>query len=165
MIDKHGKIFGKINLIDLMVLIVVVAIIAVVAWRMFMPEAEAVLPSTTTITYTVDVDDVSPEIYESILLYMPNCQLMASGQLISAYITDVTAEVQQTPVTALYGDTLVINMEDDELLTLTFTITAEINDTILTEVGTQEVRIGRTHIIKTAYFELSSGVITSCIWE
>ena len=36
---------------------------------------------------------------------------------------------------------------------------------ITTEIGTQEVRIGKTHIVKTDKFELANGTILSCVWE
>ena len=33
---------------------------------------------------------------------------------------------------------------------------------VTNEVGTQEVRIGKTHIVKTVHFELTNGTITTC---
>ena len=30
--------------------------------------------------------------------------------------------------------------------------------------GTQEVRLGKSHIVKTDKFEMSSGTITYCVW-
>ena len=32
------------------------------------------------------------------------------------------------------------------------------------EVGTQEVRIGKQHTVKTVYFELANGVTLTCEW-
>ena len=44
---------------------------------------------------------------------------------------------------------------------ITFTITAKVNlDSILTEVGTQEVRSGRSHIFNTKQFELTGTILT-----
>ena len=50
------------------------------------------------------------------------------------------------------------------LLDLTFTIEANVVNPITTELGTQEVRIGKTHIVKTDTFELANGTIMSCVW-
>ncbi len=35
---------------------------------------------------------------------------------------------------------------------------------ITTEIGTQEVRVGKTHTVKTDKFELMNGVILDCEW-
>ena len=34
LIDEKGRLFGKINLIDLLVVILIVAVIAAVAWKL-----------------------------------------------------------------------------------------------------------------------------------
>ena len=39
---------------------------------------------------------------------------------------------------------------------------ANVVNAVTNEVGTQEVRIGKTHIVKTVHFELSNGIITTC---
>ena len=46
-----------------------------------------------------------------------------------------------------------------------FTIVAYGVDTITTKVGTQEVRVGKAHIIKTTHFEFASGSVVTCDWE
>lgn len=166
MIDKNGKFLGKVNLIDLFVVLIVLAIVAVLAWRFLGSSNDTDYTSaTTTLTYTVEVENVSPDVYESILAYVPGAQLMASGELLPAYVSDVTAEEQRATTITTEDGILEVSSDSDDLLTLTFTITATVSDTLLNEVGTQEVRIGKTHIVKTQHFELSSGLITGCVWE
>ena len=46
---------------------------------------------------------------------------------------------------------------------LLFTIECNVVNPITTEIGTQEVRVGKNHIVKTDKFELS-GVVTDCTW-
>ena len=107
MMDKKGKIFGKVNLIDLFVVILILAIVVVLAWRVLGGSGNSSAPSTaTTLTYTVAVNDVSSDIYESILNYMPDDQLMASGELLPAYVTDVVAEVQEPTTLTTNGNTI-----------------------------------------------------------
>jgi hypothetical protein len=45
---------------------------------------------------------------------------------------------------------------------LTFTIEAYVANDVKNELGTQEIRVGKTHIVKTRQFELEKGVIVSC---
>ena len=35
---------------------------------------------------------------------------------------------------------------------------------IKTELGSQEVRVGKTHIVKTTHFELNGGIVLTCEW-
>ena len=51
---------------------------------------------------------------------------------------------------------------ENDGLDLTFTIQANVVNAVTNEVGTQEVRIGKTHIVKTVHFELTNGIITTC---
>ena len=45
---------------------------------------------------------------------------------------------------------------------LVFTIEGTVKDNLSSELGTQEIRVGKSHIVKTATFELEGGIITSC---
>ncbi len=51
--DKNGKLFGKINLIDLLVALIAVAVVAAVALKMTGHLGAAVAKPGTNITYTV----------------------------------------------------------------------------------------------------------------
>ena len=48
---------------------------------------------------------------------------------------------------------------------LTFTVEAYVLNNIKTELGSQEVRVGKTHIVKTTHYELNGGVILTCQWK
>ena len=45
---------------------------------------------------------------------------------------------------------------------MVFTIEGTVKDNLTSELGTQEIRVGKTHIVKTTTFELEGGCITSC---
>ena len=61
------------------------------------------------------------------------------------------------------GEMLLVPVGSD-LLDLTFTVECNVVNPITTEIGPQEVRIGKTHIVKTDKFELTNGVIIDCVW-
>ena len=46
LIDEKGRLFGKINLIDLLVVILIVAVIAAVAWKLGGRKAAAAVTGT-----------------------------------------------------------------------------------------------------------------------
>lgn len=164
MIDEKGRLFGKINIVDLLVILVIV-IAAVVLGMKFLGGSGngAINPTKTHVTYTVLVEGVEPEVYENIQKYIPST-LMASGELLDGQVTAVTAEPHEQKISVSSTGKSVIVPVDDDLLDLTFTIECNVVNTVTTELGTQEIRVGKTHIVKTDKIELANGVITDCVW-
>lgn len=161
--EKQGKLFGKINIVDLIVIVVIIIGIIAVAFKL--GGGNALNGTKTKLTYTVLVEGVTPAVYDSLLAYIPGDHLMASGEILPATVTSVEATPHSTSATlATTTGFLQIPLQED-LLDLTFTVEAEITNTVTNELGTQEIRIGKTHIMKTQHFEFSSGTIQSCLWE
>ena len=164
MIDEKGRLFGKINIVDLLVILVVLIGIVVVAVKFLAPgSATAVNPPKTHVTYQVLVEGVQPEVYENVQKHIPGT-LMASGEFLDGQVTAVTAtpHASEASVSAS-GDMLLVPVDSD-LLDLVFTIECNVVNPVTTEIGPQEVRVGKTHIVKTDKFELSNGVILDCVW-
>lgn len=170
---KDGKVFGKINIIDLLVLILAVVVVAAVALKMTGRLGAAVVETPSDIVYTVEVKGVEKEVYEEILAFIdraknekgkPGDQLMSNGALLNAYITDAVAVPHEAKavISSMDGDVIIPVMEDT--LDVTFTVEGRVANNIKTELGSQEVRVGKTHIIKTTHFELSGGIILTCEW-
>jgi len=162
-IDEKGRIFGRLNIIDLVVIVLVIAIVAVLGMKLINRGSSGVT-STTKLTYTVKVTAVEPEVYKSVLENIPG-QLMASGDMLSGTVVAVESSPAINGASLnTSGGALDITLRED-LLDLVFTIEANVTNTVLNEVGTQEVRIGKSHIVKTTKFEMPSGVILTCQWE
>ena len=169
LVDEKGKLFGKINLIDLLVLVVIVAALAFAAYR-FLGGGSAALDQTTRIDYTVlapAVDDTSyQEIQRQLELAGGQDQLMADGKLLDGYVTGVTAAPHAVYDVDANGNAT--RSEEDPAnggrWDLTFTVTANVVDPITTKIGTQEVRVGKSHILKTTHFELATTTILTCDW-
>ena len=166
MIDEKGRLFGKINIVDLLVLLVVVIGVVVVAVKFVLPNTPAGGggSSKTHLTYQVLVENVRPEVYENVQKYIPST-LMAAGEMLDGQVVAVTAEPreQQVNMSTSGGTALVIPVNQGNL-NLTFTIECNVVNPITSEIGTQEVRVGKNHIVKTDKIELGSGVIIDCEW-
>jgi hypothetical protein len=161
-IDEKGRIFGKLNVIDFVVIILVIAVLAVLGMKLVSRGALGVT-ETTKLTYTVKVAAVEPEVYEAVLENIPG-QLMASGEMLNANVVAVEASPAVNGASLnTEGGALDVTLRND-LLDLVFTIEANVTNTVTNEIGTQEIRIGKSHIVKTAKFEMPSGVILSCEW-
>ena len=164
MIDEKGRLFGKINIVDLLVILVIVIAAAVLGVKFLGPNSTiAVNPKTTQVTYKVLVESVQPEVYENIQQYIPST-LMASGEFLDGQVTAVTAEPHASQASVSASGEMLLVPVDSDLLDLTFTIECNVVNPVTTEIGPQEVRIGKTHIVKTDKFELTNGVIIDCVW-
>lgn len=173
-IDEKGRLFGKVNLLDLLVLLVLIAAAVLLAVKLLIPDQsdkENPVKTVTQIIYTVSVKEIQPEIYQGILEYVDPAagkidQLVSNGKLVNgAYITECTATPHITYVETADGSVrAVASSGDDQRLDLTFTIYAYVANTTDNTVGSQEVRIGVKHTIKTAHFELAGGQVQTVEW-
>lgn len=168
-VDEKGKLFGKINLIDLLVVVVLIAAILFLAVRFTRGSGSNPINSSTKLTYTTLVSGVTQETYMEVQRQLAAAggrdQLMASGDLLDGYVTGVTA----TPHINYQPDsngvvTASVEQGDNARLDLVFTVEANVVNPIVNEVGTQEVRVGKTHILKTTHFEFTYGTVLTCNW-
>lgn len=168
-IDEKGKLFGKLNLIDLLVALVLIAALLFLAFRLTRGSNANPVNSSTKLTYTTLVAGITPDVYAEVQRQLDAAggrdQLMASGDLLNAYVTKVEA----TPHINYQPDdngVVVASVEtgDNARLDLIFTVEATVVNPIVNEVGTQEVRVGKTHILKTTHFEFAYGSVLTCDW-
>jgi len=136
-IDKNGRLFGKLNLIDLAVIAVIVVIAAALGMKLFGNDAvEAVTSPDVQVTYQVVCEDV-PEAVAEYCQENTGEQLLSSGKLLNAHITECEAIPVETGVIDLY-----------------FTIEGTASFTGHTyAMGSQEVRVGMEHLVKTSSIE------------
>ena len=163
-IVKNGRLFGKLNIVDVLILLVVIAAVAFLAVRMVggsggetiaadepsaqanlrytvlcedMPlmQAENAVTAVTAEDYELKLDD------DSILKVSPN-QIFNSNKFQDAQIT--SAEILPQDDSA-----------DGQRVTVRFVIEAAAKNTVGSfVVGTQEVRIGRDSTVKTVDIEM-----------
>lgn len=160
-IDEKGKLFGKLNIIDLIAILVVLAVLALLGIKMTSGNG-ALSGNGQRIVYTVKVPGVDADVYHSIQQQLPS-QLMASEEMQDGYVTAVEG-IPVEEESYLLEDNVSTNTtrlyhEEPGTYTLIFTIEATIQDTLASKLGTQEIRVGKAHIVKTTTFELEGGII------
>ena len=135
-IDEKGRLFGKVNLIDLAVVLVILVAVAAVAMKLFGNDAvEAVTSPTVGISYEVVCEDVPQSVADYCQANVGE-QLLSSGKLLDAYITGCRAE------------------ETEDGIDLYFTIEGTTSYSGHTyTMGSQEVRVGMEHLVKTSSIE------------
>lgn len=165
MIDEKGRLFGKINVVDLVILCVIAAVIVVIGTKL--AGRSIGLPGGgdgVELEYTVLVTRVSQEVYDAVARQVDagpeKNTLMANGDLLTGcYVVSVSSVPYRAAVEAADG-TFVVS-EEPGYVDATFVIKAVVTNPITQAVGTQEVRIGKIHIVKTQVFELMNGTILS----
>ena len=143
-IDKNGRLFGKLNLIDLAVILVVVIVVGALGMKLFGKDAvEAVTSPDVKVTYQVVCEDV-PEAVAEYCKENIGQQLLSSGKLLNAHITECEAVNVESGVIDLY-----------------FTVEGTASFSGHTyAMGSQEVRVGMEHLVKTSSIECT-GIICS----
>lgn len=164
----------KLNIVDIIILAVALAAIVGMALKLTGHLGGEKQKVGTDITYTVSVENVDRAIYESIKRYVdaakaagkPGDELMANGEVLSFYVTDVTAVDRENSFDLSTDGTSYMTLYPvrRDKVDLLFTIQGHSPDNTLTTVGTQEVRVGKGHIVKTTHFELTYGVVRDCQW-
>lgn len=136
-IDKNGRLFGKLNLIDLAVIVVIVVVVAALGMKLFGNDAvEAVTSPDVNITYHVVCEDV-PSAVAEYCQENTGEQLLSSGKLLNAYLTE--CEIVEMP---------------DDTIDLYFQIEGVSSYSGHTyTMGSQEVRVGMEHLVKTSSIE------------
>lgn len=137
-IDEKGRLFGKINLIDLLVILMVLAAAAALVWKLGGKQAaKSVIDNDFPVTYTVMVADV-PADAAAFCETQAGKKLVNNGNLLDAEILSV--------------------QKDGTDVRFTVSGTAVFSSNVY-KVGSQEVRVGYEYIVKTSELEFT-GIIT-----
>ncbi len=187
-LDQKGKLFGKINIIDLLVLIVIAAVIIGIAAMILgggslsgllssgdaseHSEGDGV-PVPAKLTYIVRVTAQQEEVAEQLKKYVSitegkKDQLQHGGKLIAdAYVVDFWTEPCRYNVISNGTVEIIGAAEADAagLVNFCFVVEAVVGDSITNEIEGQEVRVGKSNIVKTQHFEFANGYVVDCEWE
>ena len=157
-INEKGKLFGLINVVDLLVLLVVVCVCGTIAFQLAGNKINDAVSEQVELTAQVVVIgcpvDLMTEIERQNLV---GEKLVAGTSYVDAYISDIWYKdyiMQNTR-----DDGMIVSATDPKRKDVVFEIKATVPaDTAVPKVANQEMRAGRTFILKTQTFE-SSGTI------
>ena len=157
-VNEKGKLFGIINVVDLLILLVIVAVAGGVFWQLLGTQvANKVAPQVDLITEVV-VIGMPPRILTEVERQdLIGEQIVAGNEYLSATIEDVKIEDYITQVTT--DDGRIVDATDPSKKDVVFTIKTKVAaDTASPKIGSQEIRAGKTYIVKTQTFECSGTI-------
>lgn len=163
--DEKGRLFGKLNIIDLLVILLVIAAAVLFFLRKTQP---APVETQFEVVYQVRALRIEPEIYEQFKQFVDPQQGLkdqmfssdSNNKLLNAYVEDCTASPHVEYLATSDGQVKrAESSDDDDRLDVVFTIRAWVTDPVSNQVGTQQIRVGAGHYVKTTHFESSGTII------
>lgn len=144
-VDEKGRLFGKVNLIDLLVLSLVIAAAAALIWKTAGKKAAEHAAKPLRATYTVLCAETPKEICDFAETQVGE-KLLNNAVFLDAVITECRAEPSSPDAP---------DGAQDLYITIDAAATTANN---VYKVASQEIRTGYEYNVKTPYFELP-GVI------
>jgi len=171
-IDDKGRLFGKLNIIDLLVLAVVV-ILAFFLGTRFLGSSDnggAATADPIYLEFTVLSTGVHPESFETVTQFVNKDaglrdQMMTGEELVPGYIVDAVASPHISYIHTSDGTVNVVQSSgDDRRLDVVFTCIATVYDPVTNKLGTQHIRAGIPHVLKSTHFEFQGSQVLSVKW-
>lgn len=158
LIDEKGKLFGKLNIVDLIVVVVIVVLIAAVAVRFTSSKlnANGLNPaSEDQYCYVTAFASLQvPEVAESLKI---GDHVVAGGKYTDAEIVDI--KVEPAAYVGVNSEGKAVYSEHPIWKDVTVVIKEKINPSNITiKVGGQEARVGYSYIIKTQTVEANAKI-------
>ena len=157
-VNEKGKLFGIINVVDLVILLAVVVVVGAIIWQVFGNRVTDAVSKQEEVTIVVSIAGSHPDLVEEVLRQdLVGEQIVSGNEYVNAYITNVWLEdyVMQIPT----ADGTIVDATDPTQKTIYIEIKSQVAaGTASPSICSQELRAGRTYIVKTQTFECS-GII------
>lgn len=157
-VNEKGKLFGIINVVDLLVLVAVVAVLGAIVWQLLGDRVSDAVSEDAELTAIIAIAGAHPDLVAEVKRQDLVGEKMVSGNtFLSAYISDVWFDEYMMQLPTAEGKIVdaVDPTQQDIMIEIKTTVA---KGTASPKIGSQEVRTGRTFIVKTQTFECS-GII------
>ncbi|MDO4551970.1 MAG: DUF4330 domain-containing protein [Bacillota bacterium] len=153
-VNERGKLFGVVNVVDLLVLLLIVAVLGAIGWQLFGSQIRNVTSPQVELTAEVVIIGAAPRIWNEVERQELTGERLVSGNTyLDATITDVWME--DYVIQAIRDDGVIVDAKDPSKKDIVFRITTMVAaDTASPRIGSQEIRAGKEdYILKTQTFE------------
>jgi len=166
---KSKKLFGKLNIVDIIIILVIVAAAVFFAVR-YLNVGDHSAADIIELRYTVEIN-MPEELYNEVSATLPAGMISGKetvpGTILSCSSKPCTVESIKSSYP--YGtdvELTIIPGEDEKYVTAHFECVATINaNSVNNEFGAQELRVGRVHYLKSRDFELVGVIIKMSVQE
>lgn len=162
LINEKGKLFGIINVIDFLVLLIILVAAVGIGWKLLGAESsqDEVSHNPVTITYVVRAKNQPIYLADSISTYEGELPLsLVSGDSYVENAQLVSIDTVPTTIVATDSEGTVSRETDPGVVDILFTCTYDTTlDSPIITMGSQELRVGMSHTLKTSFFEVSTTI-------
>jgi hypothetical protein len=153
LVNEKGKLFGLINPVDLIILLVVIVVVAAIGVRLLGSQVADKVAPQVTLTAEVVIVGTPPRIQDEIARQdLIGQRIVAGNEYMPATITGIKTEPYV--VQAFTDDGRIVDAVDPSKHDVVFTIETKVaKGTPSPKIGSQELRAGKTFILKTQTFE------------
>jgi hypothetical protein len=157
-INEKGKLFGLVNIVDLVVALVIIAAIAAIATSLLGSKVTDAVSEKADCYGEVVIIGCDPRIYNEVLRQDLEGQKLVSGnEYLNATVEYVW--IEDYVVQTQDSEGVIHDAKDPTKKNIIIVVKTQVApDTASPKIGSQELRAGRTLIVKTQKFE-SSGTI------
>ncbi|MFZ5634579.1 MAG: DUF4330 domain-containing protein [Bacillota bacterium] len=152
LIDDRGKVFGLINIVDLIILLVVLLVAAGAAYKFTRESAQG---KKVTVEFQVVVPHVRPELAEAVKV---GDRMVQGGSYTNVIVKDVQVKQGYSVNVDARGQR--VESYDPHLKDVYVTITGP---TVLysaaISMGGQDIRVGKDYYVKSRDYELKGTII------
>lgn len=157
-INERGKLFGIINVVDLLILAAVVLVAGAIVWQLLGDKVSDAISEQEELTAVVVIAGAHPDLVAEVLRQdLVGEKIISGNTYVDAYISDIWLDdyVEQQPTAEGRLVDAVDPTKKDIFVEIKSTVAA---DTASPKIGSQEVRAGKTFIVKTQTFECSGTI-------
>ena len=157
-VNEKGKLFGIINVVDLLVLLMIIAVIGVVGTKLFGTKVAEVTQPKSDCYMEVELYGCLPSRYDEVFRQdLVGERLVSGNSYMPATIEDVWLE--DCLVSGTDDEGTVQYKIDSAKKNIVFLIKTQVSpDSASPAIGSQEMRAGKTFIVKTQTFETSGTI-------
>lgn len=155
LVNEKGKLFGIINLVDLLILIAILLVAGAVGYKMLsQPVTQAIAPEKEA-EVVVRVRGAMPYLVDEIMTIQEGEKLIAGNDYVNGTVKSIVAEPYVITTTTADGPIVQVTdpVKKDVLITV---ISSGNPDAPIFKIGNQEVRAGRGFTFKTKRIEIET---------
>ncbi len=158
-VNEKGKLFGIINLVDLVILLAIILVAAALVYKFAAPAAETVISPKSEMVVTMRVRGSMDYLDEQVKKIPAGERLVAGNDFLDATVVSVDSVPYKVATPTDEGT--IVTATDPQKTDLLITVKALVSkDSPSIKIGNQEVRIGRGFIFKTQLVEVNAIIET-----
>jgi len=160
-IDEKGRLFGKINLIDLLIVLAVVLVGLALVWKIVGARAPGDVATQdhlinagdeVTVRYEVIVSGIDEAYFEGLERYAEGSSLVRDNNVINGKIVKFEKLACSTALDA-NGNVIAVDGQDRYDAVFTIEYTGKMNTNALVE-GQQVLRVGSQYTVRTLFIDI-----------